>query len=144
MGWSRRRKIRAGLLAIIVTVSIVMLLVFLWVPISEEQAGYSMIGLRLYSYESVSVFDSPTANFTYREVAFDFHASVPCVQNTGGGNLCASATQPVGVSFSFNITFPPSGPSPGPWITWVSPNQHEAVEIEADTSNGLAHLLVAS
>jgi hypothetical protein len=146
MGWTRRRKIRTVVLAGVVTAIVVTILVLLWVPISEEQSGYTMIGFKLYSYETVDPFTSPTSSFTYRGVLFDFQALPPsdCPQNAGGGNICAAVTESSGVTFWFNVSFGPPCHSFGTWFTWVSPDQHEAVEIETCAGTTPFHLLVAA
>jgi hypothetical protein len=122
------------------------MVVLLWVPISEVPFGYTMIGFQPYAYETVYPSNSPTSNFSYRGVLFDFQALPPadCLQNPGGGNLCASATESHGATFWFNVSFGPPCHSLGTWITWVSPNQHEAVESEECATTTPFHLLVAT
>ncbi|MCI4372089.1 MAG: hypothetical protein L3K02_00365 [Thermoplasmata archaeon] len=117
----------------------------LWIPITEEQSGYTIVGFKEYTYETVYPFSSASSNFTFRGVLFDFAAPVSCPQNTGGGNLCALVTQSNGVTYWFNVSFPPPCRSSlGSWDTWVSPNKEEAVEIRDCYSTMPFHLLVAA
>jgi hypothetical protein len=133
------------LLAGVVAAGIVTTVVLLWVPISEEQSGYTMIGSKLYAYETVYPSTSPTSNFSFHGVLFDFQALPPseCFQNAGGGDLCASVTEPQGATFWFNVSFGPPCQGLGTWNTWVSPDQHEAVESEICAPETPFHLLVA-
>ena len=142
MAWTRRRKVGTALLASILTVVVATLVVLLWVPISEENSGYTMIGTRLYTYESANLYGAPWVNVSYRGVLFVFPPPT-CPQNAGGGTVCGYVLQSNGVNFTFEIQLPPPAPAPTGWITWVSPNQMEAIEIEGN-SNTPAHLLVAA
>jgi hypothetical protein len=120
--------------------------ILLWVPISEEPSGYTMIGSKMYAFETVYPSTAPTSNFSFHGVLFDFQALTPadCLQNPGGGDLCASVTEPHGATYWFNVSFGPPCHGLGSWNTWVSPDEHEAVEDEICTSPRLFHLLVAS
>jgi hypothetical protein len=146
MAWTRRRKFRVAILVGVCAVAAIVISLVLWVPIMEEQSGYTMVGSTLYTYETVYPFGSAMSNFTYRGVQFDFHAPVTCLQNPGGGNLCALVTQSNGVTFWFNLTFGPPCESiwGGLWHTWISPNQQEGVEIRECDSSMPFHLLVAA
>jgi hypothetical protein len=143
MSWTRRRKMWALVLAGIATASVVTPLVLLQVPISEEQSGYTMIGFQLYTFEAVNIYQSPWAHFTERGVEFEFPPP-DCPLNTGGGNVCGSVLQPNGVSFAFDIELPPPCHGIGSWLTWVSPNQREAIEVGVCASSQTTHILVAA
>jgi hypothetical protein len=129
MGWTRRRKMWIILSAVIMASAIVTVAILLWVPIAQEQTGYTFVGSQFYTFESVNVFNSPSSDFTYRGMVFDFYEGPDCPQNAGGGALCGSVLQPNGVNVSFMFTFSPPYQGLGPWSTWVSPNHQEAIEI---------------
>jgi hypothetical protein len=143
MGWTRKRKKWAVLLACIGTAGVVTVLLLLQLPISEERSGYTMIGWQVYTFEAVNIFRSPSANFTYGGVTFEFLPS-DCAQNPGGGNICGSVLQSNGLGFSFDLALPPSCHGLGAWLSWVSPNRHEAIEIEICANSQPTHLLVAA
>jgi len=144
MAWTRRRKVWVAVISGIAAAAVVLAVALLWIPITEEQSGYTMVGFKLYSYETVYPYDSSSSNFTYRGVLFDFGAPVSCPQNTGGGNLCVLVTQSDGVTYWFNVSFSPPCHSLGTWFTWISPNQQEGVEIRTCYSTVPFHLLVAA
>jgi hypothetical protein len=139
MEWTRHRK-RWVILLGAIAVGAVLTGLLLWVPVAQEQSGYTVVGFQLYAFEAVNIESSPWANFSYRGVEFELPA-VDCPQNTGGGNVCGRVVEPSGANYSFVISFPPACSGFGSWATWVSPGQHEAVEIE-DCSRS-THLLVA-
>lgn len=119
-------------------VVVVVILLLLYVPIAQEPSGYTAIGLRLYSFEAVSLFDQPTSwpNITYRGVTFGFH--LWCLITPAAGKICGNATESGGAAYSYSFWDGPPSPSPG-WQTWISPDGHEAVQYR---QGGLAHLLV--
>ena len=133
----RRRLIRIiGVAA--AAVAVVVALVLLYVPISQESSGYTAIGLRLYSFETVSLFNLPTSwpNITYRGITFGFH--LWCLITPASGKICGNATESGGATYPYSFWDGPPSPSPS-WQTWVSPNGHEAVEYRL---GGLTRLLV--
>jgi hypothetical protein len=77
VAWTRRRKRRALLLVGVVTAAVVTIAALLWIPISEEQSGYTIIGFKPYSYETVYPLSAPNSNFSYRGVLFDFQGLPP-------------------------------------------------------------------
>lgn len=113
-------------------------LLLLYVPIAQETSGYTAIGLRLYSFESVSLFGANAGwqSFSYRGVTFGFH--LWCQVTPAAGEVCGNATEAGGASYPYSFWDGPPSSSP-PWQTWVSPNGHEAVQYRM---GGLAHLLV--
>ena len=116
-------------------VAVGVLLVVLYIPISQESTGYTLIGLRLYSFESVSLFGSSWWNLTYRGVGFTFH--LWCAISTGGGTICGNASDPSGAVYAYSFF----DGLYSHWTTWVAPGGHEAVQYR---TGGLAHLLVAT
>jgi hypothetical protein len=120
---------------------VVSVAVLLWVPISQESSGYTMIGSQPYSYVSAELPSSGWMNVSYRGVQFEF-AIPTCPRNTGGGVLCGSTVQADGTAAPFDLELPPSAPQPTGWLTWLSPDRHVAIEVETN-SNTPIHLLVA-
>jgi hypothetical protein len=135
--WSRRRCTILGVIGVAVALSVVLLL--LLVPVSQEPAGYTFLGPRLYSYESESLFGPGTGweNFTFRGVTFGFH--LWCAIRIDVGTVCGNATGPNGVAHPYDFAdgLPRAGPAT--WETWVSPDGHEGVEYQ---DGGQVHLLV--
>lgn len=133
----RRRLLISGV--VVGAVAIAVVLSVLSLPIAQESSGYTQIGGRLYSFESVQLFDQPTAwpNLTYRGVTFAFH--LWCGEPTpGGAEICGNATEAGGAHYAYAFwDGPPSHPPR--WETWVAPDGHEAVQYQ---EGGLAHLLV--
>jgi len=143
MGWTRRRKLVVASATGLAAAVVIAILVLLWVPISEEPTGYTMIGLRLYTYEAADSGGFSAASYTYRGVVFDF-GSWRCLQNPGGGNVCGTAGPVGGPVYPFDLALPPPCWSWGGWLTWQSPDQHEAIEVQVCASPGAIHLLVAA
>jgi hypothetical protein len=142
MGWSPRRKKWVLLGAVAGTALFAVALVLLFVPISQESSGYTMVGAHLYSYESEALFGDGNGwnNYSYRGVTFGF--SLVCgPPNPGGPTICGNATAADGVphAYEFGEVGPPRD-GPGPWQTWVAADAHEAVEFQP---GGFVHLLVA-
>lgn len=135
---SRRRRLVFLLASVAAAGALVTVLVLLYVPIAQEQSGYTAIGPRLNTFESVSLFGPNAAwqNFSYRGVTFGFH--LWCQSSPGGGELCGNATEAGGAVYPYSFSDGPPSFAP-PWQTWVSPNGHEAVQYRM---GGLAHLLV--
>ena len=117
-------------------IAVIAILVLLYVPIAQESSGYAAIGLRLYSFESESLFGQSWSNFTYHGVTFEFH--LWCLITPAAGEICGNATESGGVRYSYSFMDGPPSPSPS-WQTWVAPDGHEAVQYR---QGGLAHLLV--
>jgi len=140
MRWTRRRKILTAILAVVTTAIVVTILVLLWVPNSLVPSGYTMIGSRLYSYETENVFGSTWSNFSYRGVTFAFH--VWCATTSAAGELCGNVTESNGGTFPFQFSDGPPSPQPY-WETWVAPDDQSAIQFES-LSGGLVHLLVAA
>ena len=141
MARTPRRKIRLVIAVAVATIVIVTAWVLLTVAIPQVPSGYTMVGNQLYSFESENVFGSPWSNFTYRGVTFEFH--VYCSISPGGGELCGNVSESTQSTFPFSIWEAPTGPGPGPWLTWVAPDSHVAIQF-ASNSNGVVHLLVAA
>lgn len=144
MRWTRRRKLWVATLSVVTAAAVSGTVLLLWVPIQEENDGYTMVGSSLYSYETVYPGGSAGSNFTYRGVFFSFSAPVTCPENPGGGALCALVTESGGPTYWYNVSFPPPSTSWGSWITWVAPDHHEGVEIRTCSSAMPFHLLVAA
>lgn len=142
MPWTPRRKKRLFLTAALVAAAIVTVTVavLLTVPISEERSGYTVIGLRLYSYVAENVFGSSWSNFSYRGVTFAFH--VWCEITPAAGKVCGNVTESNGGSFPFAFSDGPPSPQPV-WETWVAHDASAAIQFES-LSGGLVHLLVAA
>jgi hypothetical protein len=115
-------------------------LLILTIPIAQERSRSTLIGPRIYSFESESLIGSGDGwqNITYSGVTFGFH--VWCgLPSPGGGEICGNASESSGVRYDYS--FPDGPPSPNPaWQTWVAPDHHEAVQ---HRQRGLVHLLVA-
>jgi len=139
VAWTPRRKRLAFITVVLVVVAVVTVLVLLMVPIAQEQSGYTLIGLRLYSFEEEHVFGSPWSNFSYRGVTFAFH--VWCAITSGGGEVCGNVTESNGGVSSFSFSDGPPGEPR--WATWVSPDAGVAIQFES-LSGGLVHLLVST
>ncbi len=102
------------------------LLVVLNIPIAEEDSGYQLIGVRLYSFESRSLFGNQWVNYSYRGVTFSF--DLWCgIPSAAGGVICGNATDPSGTTHPYSFFDGPPQFNP-PWQTWVSPDFHEAVQ----------------
>ncbi len=68
------RKKKLAIIVITVSAAVVATtLLLLALPIEQEQSGYTLIGLRLYSFEAEELFGASWSNFTYQGVTFDFH-----------------------------------------------------------------------
>ncbi len=124
----------------VATVSVVTTLVLLWVPVSQEPSGYTMIGTQLYSFEAKNVFGSTWSNFSYRGVTFAFH--VWCAITPAAGEICGNVSESNGGIFPFEFSDGPPSPQPH-WETWVAPDGQSAIQFES-LSGGLVHLLVAA
>jgi hypothetical protein len=137
----RRRRL-VLLVVVASTVLVTAILIVLFVPISQERAGYAMIGTHLYSYESEGLFGACNGwlNFSYQGILFGFHTWCG-IPSPGGGVVCGNATGADGVPHSFAFEDGPPRVGPGPWQTWVSPDAHEAVQYQ---QGGLVRLLVAA
>lgn len=114
---------------------VVVVAALLYLPMAGPVAGYQEIGLRMYSYESVSLFGNVPAwqNYSYRGVTFEFH--LWCGITPAGGTICGNATQPDGAETPYSFW---DGLNSG-WQTWVSPDGYDAVQYHV---GGTAHLLV--
>ncbi len=133
---NRRRRFFLILGIVGAAISITVVLFLLYVPIAQESSGYTVIGSRLYSFESESLFGPPWSNFTYQGVTFEFH--LWCEITSAAGKICGNPTESGGARYSYS--FWDGLPSPFlSWQTWVSPDGHEAVQYR---EGGLAHLLV--
>jgi len=121
--------------------AVVATVVLLWVPIAQEQSGYTMLGFTLYTFETVNIFSAPWENFTFHGVTFEFTRS-NCPQNPGGGNVCGGVLESSGATYGFDISFPPPCRSWGSWLTWMSPDHNEAIEFETCSNSQATHLLV--
>jgi hypothetical protein len=124
------------------TVGVVLVIVPLWVPNSQVSSGYIEVGTTLYAYESVNAGAAPALNVSFHGVLFEFPPAA-CAQSTGGGNICGTVVESDEVTYSFDVPLPPSGPAPGPWVTWIAPDGHEAIELAPDLGD-LTRVLVAS
>jgi hypothetical protein len=137
VAWTPRRKKLVVIAVVLAAVAVVTVLVLLTVPIAQEQSGYTLIGLRLYSFESESLFGSASwLNYSYQGVTFGFH--LWCLISSAAGVVCGNATESTGVSYSYSFSDGPPSPNPS-WQTWVAPDGHEAVQY---LLGGLVHLLV--
>ncbi len=130
-----QRRRRLLLVLAIAGVSIVVVTVVLNVPIAQEASGYQLVGLRLFSFESQSLFGNSWTNYTYRGVTFSFH--LWCSAGPAAGEVCGNATESDGGSYAYSFE---DGITVRGWQTWVSPDSHEAVQYQ---QGGLVHLLVA-
>jgi hypothetical protein len=142
VAWTRRKKTIVLLASTIGAVAVVVTLLLLTFPVAEEQSGYTLIGFRLYSFESETVYGQAGSNYSFHEVTFEFHLWCGSI-TPGGAELCGNVTESSGARFAFSFF---DGGLPGgshPWLTWVAPDSNEAVEYESN-SGGLAHLLVAT
>ncbi|MCI4372667.1 MAG: hypothetical protein L3K02_03375 [Thermoplasmata archaeon] len=140
MKWSRRKRVFVVLVTSAVTIIAVVTLVLLTVPIAQEETGYTLIGFRLYSFESLSVYGPSPINFSFNEVSFAFSGWCGPV-STGGGQFCGNASELNGMRFPFSISDAGLPGGPIAWQTWVSPDSREAIQL---ANTGLAHLLVST
>ncbi len=141
MAFRRPRRLYLLIAAITLVAVTGLVLLVLFLPVQQESSGYTMVGPRLYSYESEELFgaNSGWENYSYRGVTFGFH--LWCETTPAAGTLCGNATGSDGVAHSYS--FSDGSPQIGPpsWEIWVSPNGHEAVEYQ---QGGLVHLLVVA
>jgi hypothetical protein len=114
-------------------------LLLLALPIEQEQSGYTLIGLRLYSFEAEELFGASWSNFTYQGITFDFH--LWCEITSGAGKICGNATNPNGHAYAFSFWDGPPTHGSSAWQTWVGPDAHEAVQYQ---QGGLVHLLAST
>lgn len=132
-----RRRRWVFLAVLLAGIGVTVSLVLLTVPIAQESSGYTLVGLRLYSFEAENLFGAPPppTHFVYRGVHFDFVVYCP---STPVGLICGNVTESGGATFAFTF-FEPEVPGAHNWETWVAPDGNEAAQYQP---GGLVHLLV--
>ncbi|MCI4360535.1 MAG: hypothetical protein L3J91_02430 [Thermoplasmata archaeon] len=103
------------------SVVFVVLLVLLSVPIVQASSGYCLVGLRIYAFESESIFGPSWANVSFRGAEFSFH--IWCGTPTPfPSQICGTVTEPGGSAEMFTFFEPEAPQLNPPWQTWTSPD----------------------